>query len=79
VLLALQAECVDWLEVLPDSLRGTATADALEAIADLDLTELAEIKPPRGLRSGLTCNEATNFRALPIQTEPRHLTRPQPL
>ena len=48
VLLALQAECVDWLEVLPDSLRGTATADALEAIADLDLTELAEIKPPRG-------------------------------
>jgi hypothetical protein len=48
VLLGIQVECVDWLEALPDSLRGTATAEALEAIAELDLTALAEVKPPRG-------------------------------
>jgi hypothetical protein len=48
VLLGIQVECVDWLEALPDSLRGTAMAEALEAIADLDLTALAEVKPPRG-------------------------------
>lgn len=47
-LLRLQAEYVNWLAVLPDSLRGTAMAEALEAIADLDLTALAETKPPRG-------------------------------
>ena len=47
-LLGIQAECVNWLEALPDSLRGTAMAEALEAIADLDLTALAEVKPPRG-------------------------------
>ena len=48
VLLALQAEYANWLMALPDSLRGTAMAEALEAIADLDLTALAEISPPRG-------------------------------
>ena len=48
VLLRIQAECVGWLEALPGSLRGTAMAEALEAIADLDLTALAEVKPPRG-------------------------------
>ena len=48
VLLRIQVECVDWLEALPDSLRGTAMAEALEAIADLDLTALTEVRPPRG-------------------------------
>jgi hypothetical protein len=48
VLLGLQAEYADWLAALPDSLRGTAMAEALEAITDLDLTALAETKPPRG-------------------------------
>jgi hypothetical protein len=48
VLLGLQVEYIDWLMALPDSLRGTAMAEALEAIADLDLTALAEIRPPRG-------------------------------
>ena len=47
-LLALQAEYAAWLEVLPDSLRDSATAEALETIANLDLTALDEIKPPRG-------------------------------
>ena len=48
LLLGIQAECVNWLEALPDSLRAAAMAEALEAIADLDLATLAEVKPPRG-------------------------------
>ena len=47
-LLALQADYADWLAALPDSLKDSATADALEAIIDLDLTPLAHIEPPRG-------------------------------
>jgi hypothetical protein len=47
-LLSLQAAYADWLAVLPDSLQGSATAEALEAIVDLDLTGLADIAPPRG-------------------------------
>ncbi len=47
-LLALQAAYAAWIEALPESLRGTATADALEAIAELDLDALAAITPPRG-------------------------------
>jgi hypothetical protein len=37
-----------WLEALPDTLQGTATADALQAIADFDPDTLAAIEPPRG-------------------------------
>jgi hypothetical protein len=48
VLLGIQVECFDWLMALPDSLRGTPMAEALEAIADLDLSALAEVRPPRG-------------------------------
>ena len=47
-LLALQAEYAHWLAALPDSLSDGPTAEALEAIVDLDLTELADIEPPRG-------------------------------
>ena len=47
-LLALQVEYADWLVALPESLRDSTTAHALEAIADLDLTALSEIEPPRG-------------------------------
>ena len=47
-LIALQAEYAVWAEALPDALQGTATADALHAIADVDLDELATIIPPRG-------------------------------
>ena len=48
ILLALQAEYADWLAALPESLQHSATADALEAIIDIDLTPLADIEPPRG-------------------------------
>ena len=33
---------------LPDNLQDSATAEALQAICDLDLTELQAIVPPRG-------------------------------
>jgi len=48
VLVALQAEYVAWQDALPDSLRDTATAEALQAIVDLDLDALIAIVPPRG-------------------------------
>ena len=47
-LLALQTEYVAWSDTLPDSLRDSATAEALQAIVDLDLDDLAAIVPPRG-------------------------------
>lgn len=45
---ALQAEYADWLEALPDNLANSATADALMAISEIDLTELHAITPPKG-------------------------------
>jgi hypothetical protein len=47
-LFTLQTEYADWLAALPDSLQGSATATALEAIVDLDLAPLADVEPPRG-------------------------------
>lgn len=47
-LLDLQASYAAWLEALPETLRDTATGEALRAIAGLDLGELAAIEPPRG-------------------------------
>ena len=47
-LLSLQAAYADWLTDLPNSLQGSSTAEALEAIVELDLTDLAGVEPPRG-------------------------------
>jgi hypothetical protein len=47
-LLALQSEYAAWYEALPDSLHDTTTAEALQAIVELDLETLADIAPPRG-------------------------------
>ena len=47
-MLALQADYAAWADALPEALRNTATAEALQAIVDLDLSELADIEPPRG-------------------------------
>jgi hypothetical protein len=47
-LLALQAEYAAWLDALPEATRDSATGEALQAIADLDLDEIAAIDPPRG-------------------------------
>ena len=48
VLLALQAEYRAWMQALPESLQEGATAEALQAIDELDLDELQAIEPPRG-------------------------------
>ena len=47
-LLDLQATYADWLTTLPDGLRTSRMAEALQAMVDLDLTDLAECQPPRG-------------------------------
>jgi hypothetical protein len=47
-LLMLQATYADWLAALPESLRDSTTAEALEAIVDLDLTAIADCQLPRG-------------------------------
>jgi hypothetical protein len=47
-LVALQVEYAAWFDALPESLRGSATAEALEEIVELDLDALAAIRPPRG-------------------------------
>jgi hypothetical protein len=43
-----QIEFAAWLDSLPENLRDSALAEALQAICDLDLTELQAIIPPRG-------------------------------
>lgn len=47
-LISLQAEYITWLDALPEALQGTATGEALQAVADLDLDDLIAIEPPRG-------------------------------
>ena len=48
VLIAVQDSCTAWLEAMPSNLQETATAEALRAISELDLSELQAIEPPRG-------------------------------
>ena len=47
-LVEAQVEYAAWLESLPDNLRDSPLAEALQAISDLDLSELQAIIPPRG-------------------------------
>jgi hypothetical protein len=47
-LVDLQADYAAWLDRLPESLQETPTADALRAIAALDLSELEALEPPKG-------------------------------
>jgi hypothetical protein len=51
-LTTLQRHYAAWLEVVPENLQDSATAEALHAICDLDLTELQAIVPPRGFGRG---------------------------
>jgi len=37
-----------WLEALPSSLQESATAEALQAICELELADLLAIEPRRG-------------------------------
>ena len=47
-LTTLQGQYAAWLEALPENLEDSATAEALQAICNLDLTDLQAIVPPRG-------------------------------
>jgi len=44
----LQDDYLAWLDALPQNMEDSATAEALRAICDLDLSELQSIVPPRG-------------------------------
>ena len=48
LLLEMQMQYAAWLEALPDNLRDGITAEALQMICDLDLSELLAVEPPRG-------------------------------
>jgi len=42
-----QVEFMAWLDSLPENLQDSATAEALRAICEFDLSELQAIVPPR--------------------------------
>jgi hypothetical protein len=44
----LQDDYRTWLDGLPQKIEASATADALRAICDLDLTDIESVEPPRG-------------------------------
>ena len=44
----LQAQYADWLEALPANQHDSALAEALQAICELDLSELESVAPRRG-------------------------------
>jgi len=47
-LVELQQEYQAWLDSLPEGLSESPTAQALQAICELDLGELESVEPPRG-------------------------------
>ena len=47
-LVALQADYARWLDAIPDATRDGTTAEALQAIVELDLDDIIAIQPPRG-------------------------------
>ena len=47
-LIALQDDYGTWLNALPPNLEASATAEALRAICDLDLSCIESVEPPRG-------------------------------
>ena len=46
---ALADEYAAWCNTLPETLRDSATTEALQAIIELDIDNLPDIEPPRGL------------------------------
>lgn len=47
-MIAIQAECAAWFEAMPESLRDSATAVALQEMIELDLDAIAAVQPPLG-------------------------------
>jgi hypothetical protein len=48
ILRAVQAECAEWFETMPEQLHDTPTGQALRAVIDLDLDEIASVSLPKG-------------------------------
>ena len=48
IMMTVQAECAAWFEALPESLRDSATAEALQEMIDLDLDAVAAVRRPLG-------------------------------
>jgi hypothetical protein len=44
----VEVQYADWLEALPANQHDSALAEALQAICELDLSELESVAPPRG-------------------------------
>ena len=57
--IAVQTECAAWFDALPESLRDSAPAAALQDRIDLDLDAIAAIQPP--LAMVVTDRRATTF------------------
>jgi hypothetical protein len=47
-MISIQAECAAWFDALPESLRDSPTAVALQDMIDLDLEAIAVVQPPVG-------------------------------
>ncbi len=47
-LVAVQSECAAWFDTLPESLRDSATAIALQEMIELDLGAITMTQPPLG-------------------------------
>ncbi len=47
-MIAVQSECAAWFDALPESLRDSATAAALQEMTELDLDAIAAVQPPLG-------------------------------
>jgi hypothetical protein len=47
-LVELQGDYQTWLDAQPPNLADNATAEALRAICEFDLSELENLEPPRG-------------------------------
>jgi hypothetical protein len=48
VMMTVQSECTAWFDALPESLRESHTAEALQEMIDLDLDSIAAVRPPLG-------------------------------
>ena len=58
-LTVLQAQYAAWLEALPSSLQESTTAEALQAICELELAELFGHRASARVRQGLTTLRGT--------------------
>src|ERR1700739_3298689 len=79
-LTTLQGQYAAWLEALPENLHDSATAEALQAICDLDLTDLQAIVPPRGFGRDCRARPPLGTRAGALRPAPdqrRRLTEPR--